>query len=239
MPIGPITSGARLRLIWSFDGQLAINVIGLQVIGPVTFGQALANTLGSGIKTQFATAGMNGLMAPTTELLNVGIRDLQASSQPEFLDTGAAVAGTGTGDPLPRQTALVITHRTAEASRSGRGRTYFGGYDELQNDANGEAIVTCRNVTANFWNAMGSVLNSSQLTPAVIQNEAPEKTITVVVNPGQPNEESRTVHYAARAAVVRPIIANEIRDGQWDTQRRRNNGRGAAGLTALRSGLRF
>jgi len=234
-----ILNCCQARLLWSYDGQLAINVIGLQTIGTVTVNQALADQLDSEIKTQLSTSGLNTHLATTTVLERVGIRDLRIDGGVEFQGQSAAVPGTAAGDPLPRQTALVITHYTDTATRSGRGRTYFGGFSELENGTNGEASAALVTALAAFWSAMGSVFNSHALTPGVISRDSPETIITVTRNPGAPDEETTTRHYAARTGIVRGILRNTVRDDQWDTQRRRNNGRGAAGLTALRNARFF
>lgn len=56
-----------------------------------------------------------------------------------------STAGNGPADPMPLGVAAVIAWRTARGDRSGRGRTYLGGFDE--NFANNAGAITATGIS--------------------------------------------------------------------------------------------
>ena len=116
-PLPVIPNCIQVRLIWTINGQLAINVLNAVATGTVTVNQTLANTVGGSIKTAFQT-NLAALITVGNSLAKVGLRDLRSLNLAEFLDTGGASPGASAGDPLPGQTALCITLRTAQSGKS-------------------------------------------------------------------------------------------------------------------------
>jgi hypothetical protein len=201
MPQLVVPNAAILRLIWSVGGvPSAVNVLGVVNGANVAINQALANTLGTAIKSAMTSTGIVGAIHTSVSLSSVGIRDIRTPNQPEYVDTGAAVVGTGTGDLLPLQTALCITLRTALAGRSYRGRVYLFGYAESVNDANGRIVSSATSVS--FVTAIKSALASSSLDLGIISRPAPTLPIP-------------------RAGGVTAVTSIVARDTIWDTQRRR------------------
>lgn len=195
-----VPNAAQLRLIWSFGGQLfALNVLGV-VANAVPITQAMANTVGTAIKTAFASTAYNGAVHTTVALANVGLRDIRVPSAPEFLDSGAAVVGVGTGDAAPPQTALVVTLRTAGAGARYRGRVYLCGFTEGVNTATGTFSGLASPV--NFVTAIKSALTTSGMDLGVISRPNPDAT---PANPG----------------FITTVTSIVLRDSVWDTQRRR------------------
>lgn len=196
-----VPNAAQMRLIWSLGGQLyALNVMGVVNAGAVAITQALTNTIGTAIKAALGSSSLNGYLHTTVELANIGLRDIRTANQAEFIDTGAGVAGTGTGDVLPLQTAYCITLRTAQAGRSFRGRVYLCGYNETVNTVTGTIAASATSV--NFVAAIKAALQANGLDLGVIARP----------------QEAPLIPRAGFITTVTQIVA---RDLVWDTQRRR------------------
>lgn len=196
-----VPGAAQMRLIWSLSGQLyALNVLGVVNAGGIAITQALTNTIGTAVKAAFTSTAHVGAIATVVTLSNVGLRDIRTASQPEFIDTGAAVAGTLAGDFLPPQIAMCITLRTALAGAKFRGRVYLCGYGEATNTAAG--VLNSSATSVAFVAAIKSALQASGLDLGVIHRPTfPPLDVT-----------------AGFITTVTSIVA---RDAVWDTQRRR------------------
>lgn len=201
MPALVVPNAAQMRLIWSLGGQLyALNVLGVVNAGSVAITQALTNTIGAAVKTGLTTSALGARITTNVALANVGLRDVRTANTAEFLDSGAAVAGTGALDTLPPQTALVVTLRTAQAGRSFRGRVYLCGFSETENFAAGTYSGQAGPVA--FITAVQSALVNNGLNLGVISRPR-----TDPLNPS--------------AGFVTPVTSIVLRDNVWDTQRRR------------------
>lgn len=230
-----LAGSAFLRLYWSLGGELGVNVLGLSVGAGVTFNQALAETLGTLVKGA-ATTHLASLMAPSTQLVRVGVRDFRTPNAVEYRDTGAAVSMIGTGDPLPRGNALCLTLRTPLAGKKFTGRSYLSGWTEAQNDATGQQAALAANGGASFLNAIAAGLGPSNLGLAVVSRPSEKKVITKTVTASDGTVTTTVIsNQAARPGAVTPIAAVESRNSRWEYQRRRDNGRGGAGVGSLSS----
>lgn len=209
MPPLVISNAAIVRLIWSRAGApYAVNVIGAINSGPATFGQALADSLDSAIKTVFASSGFQARVSTDVELSQVGVRSIATASQPEFLGANAAVAGTNAADPLPAQTALCVTLRTALAGPSFRGRVYLPGWSEASNDTDGACAAADATDAADFINAVSGSMSGLGLTMAVLSRPRAASVIPAVT-------------ITAKSGFATAVNAALVRDRLWDTQRRR------------------
>lgn len=196
-----VPNAAQLRVIYSLSGTLyALNVYGVVNSGSISITQALTNTIGTAIKSAFTSSGQGATINAAVSLANIGLRDLRTPAQTEYIDTGAAVAGTGTGDLLPLQTALCITLRTAFAGQRFRGRTYLCGYGEVNNTATG--TINATNVAVAWITAIKTALVANSLDLGVIH---------------RPTEAPLPV----TSGFITPVTAIVARDAVWDTQRRR------------------
>lgn len=194
-----VPNAAQLRILWANGGQLyAVNVLGV-VANAVAITQALTNTIGAAIKTAFTSSGYAGSCSTVITLANVGLRDVRTGNAPEFIDSGAAVAGTPGTQPLPPQVALCVTLRTALAGQSFRGRVYLPGYDESVNVG---GALTGSGGAVSFVSGIQSALQANGLNLGVLSRPAPD-----AVPP--------------RAGFITPVTAVILRDAVWDTQRRR------------------
>lgn len=201
MPQLVVPGAGQLRLIWSLSGQLyALNVMGVVNASNVAITQALTNTIGTAIKSAFTSSGQVGAIHNTVALANIGLRDIRTANTAEFIDSGAAVVGTGTGDLLPLQVANCVTLRTAFAGRSFRGRCYLPGYGEPNNGAAGTILSAATGVS--FITAIKAALVTSSLDLGVLSRPAPSAL-------------------PPRAGFITPVTSIVSRDAVWDTQRRR------------------
>lgn len=167
-----ISNALLVRLIWNRAGVgFAINVLGATGVNAAGVNQALANTLGAAIKGHASTTALMSVIHPTVTLANVGVRSVSSESQPEFLDAGAAVTGTGTGNMLPPQVAIAVTLRTALAGKEYRGRVYLPGFSAAASDANGQAVAGATSAAVNFITGVQAALTSSALTHAVLSRK--------------------------------------------------------------------
>jgi hypothetical protein len=203
VPAVEIPQGVFLRLLWSKGGALhAVNVLGAINPSGVAITQALTNTIGAAIKAAMGSTGLTPQLHTGISLVSVGLRNVNVANQPEFLDSGAAVPGSATGDPLPPQIAFCVTLRTALAGRSYRGRVYLQGYTEASSDTNGNPTAGTGSVGVAFITAIGSTLTANNLTLAVLSRANPNKL-------------------PPKAAFGTAVTAIVNRDLIWDTQRRR------------------
>lgn len=173
--------------------------------------QAMANSLDTSIKSAFSSSGLAALCPASTILQSVGIRSLVSANLPEFVGTGASVPGTGTGDPMPRAAAVVATLRTALAGRSYRGRVFFTGLNEGQNDSVSTISAAAQTAVVAFVNAIGTALTAQGLSLAVLSPALPER----------PNSAGGLL--PAKAAFATPVTSVTSRSAAWGSQRRRTH----------------
>lgn len=227
MAISPVIANAvQVRLAWNIAGQGAYNVLNAQASAGVVVNQALAETLGSAIKSAY-TSNLQAVTGLTSGLIRVGVRDLRVPNAAEFLDTGAGIPGAATGDPLPGFVSACFTLRTAKSGKSFRGRVYLGGFTEADNDTSGSAALAIATAGVNFLNAVKAAMTASQLTWAVASRPSEAYIInkTTTHNDGTTTTKTLT-RVTAKSGGVEPITSVSSRSGAWETQRRRTNGRG-------------
>jgi len=195
-----------VRLQWRLNGVAAFNVLGGIVAGGFANSQAHANSLGAAILGHFTSSGLAALMATTTSLVAVGIRDVRVANQAEFVSVAAAVPGTGAGNPLPNEVAAVVTLRTALAGKSFRGRAYFGGAIVGENTATGTISAAFNTALAAFMASVQTDMAAEGITLAILSR--PRFVPPALV---------------AYAGTITPVTAIVTRDTEWDTQRRRKH----------------
>jgi hypothetical protein len=222
-----IPNCVQVRLLWILTGTGGVNVLHAITTGSVTVNQTLANTIGSGAKAAF-TARLAPLMTGGVALARVGVRDLRGPNLAEFLDSGAVTPGTGVGDPLPSQLAACITLRTANSGKSFRGRAYISGFSEAENDASGTTVVAANTAAVNFLADIQALLQANGMNLAVATRPAEAKVLTETTNHNDGTTTVRTLsRQTAKNGLATAVNAIVARDAAWQTQRRRNNGRGS------------
>lgn len=229
MPSPPlvVTNAVQVRLLGSYSLNGVVNVLAARKTAGTTITQTLANTVGAAIKSAW-TSRIGALCGSNTSLVRVGLRDLTAANQPEFLDTGAPVSGALASEGLPPQTALCVTLRTAKSGKSFRGRVYVWGFTENENTATGVASTAAVNAATAFIGDIQSALSTSQLTLAVLSRPSLAFVDTRVWTLANGSTQTDVLGRGnANPGGVEPVTVIQSRNNSWETQRRRNNGRGA------------
>jgi hypothetical protein len=209
MAVLVIPNAAMLTVQWSSPAGTFSNVLGF-VGSPAlpTIDQTLAEGLHTDWGSAMAGSGLASLLSDTVIFERVKIRDISGPSRPEFVSTGTPVAGAGVGDILPLSLAAVVTLRTAVASKSGRGRVYFTGFTEAQNDATGRTAAAVNTAIVAQISTFGSATNARGLAIAVLSRPADAVTIPAVSRPARTGQANR----------ITGIVA---RNTKWESQRRR------------------
>lgn len=226
-----IPQAAMVRVIYTLAaGGVQENVLGAVVQTNITFDQALANTLGSAIKSAFTSTGMAARTHTSVSLASVGVRDLRNANLTEFLDQSAAVPGTATGDVLPRQTAFCITLRTANSGKSFRGRVYLGGFAEADNDTDGSASTALLTAGPAFVTAIGTAMTNNGMALGVLSRPALAYDVTTVIHTNDGEDLTSVKHHNGRPGQVTRVTLIQARNDTWDSQRRRTTPGSASSL---------
>lgn len=196
MPSLVIPGAVQVRMHWTMNGANAFNVLGGSVGGGFANSQAIADALDTAVKGHLTSSGLAALLATTTSLISVGIRDIRAANEVEFVGTAAAVAGTGGGNPLPNEVAATYTLRTANAGKSFRGRVYLGGFIVGENTAAGQITAGLNATAVSFLQSVQTDMAAQGITLSVLSRKLLRPT---------------------------PVTAIVARDTLWDSQRRRKS----------------
>jgi hypothetical protein len=239
--ISPVIANCvQIRLLYNIANSLAINVLNARAAAGVVVNQALADTLGSAIKTSWTT-NLAPLTGTNSGLTRVGVRDLRVPNAAEFLDTGAGGIGTGVGDSLPASVCLCLTLRTAQAGKSFRGRMYISGFTEAHNVVLGVGDQAAATAAVGFANAIKANMTASQLTWAVASRPAEAYTVVKTTTHADGTTTAKTItRVTAKSGGLADITAVSSRDLNWESQRRRTNSRGAVPVLINEvAGVRF
>lgn len=206
-----VPNAVQIKLRWTMQGIPTLNVLGATAAGAPTVNQALADALDTAIKAGYTSSGLAAICSTATILTSVGVRSVHAANLPEFIGAGAAVAGTGVGDALPRAVAIPITLRTGGAGKSFRGRVFISGLIETQNDSGAGIVAGAQTAALAFLTTIVNALTAQSLTLAVLSPALPTRT----------NASGETL--AAKPAFATAVTARLIRNAYWGSQRRRTN----------------
>jgi hypothetical protein len=201
MPQLVIRDTVEVKLIWEYvPGRGGRNVLHGIVAGNFVVTQAIANNLGGAVASAYTTSGLAALCPASVRSFGVSLRDIRTPNQPELISSVTAVPGTAVGDLLPKQTAFVVTLRTAQAGRSYRGRVYLGGFSEGNNDVSGNAAAAVSTASVAFITAVQGAMSAQAITLAV---------------------GSRANIPLNKTDFSTPVTAIQARNNLWDTQRKR------------------
>lgn len=204
-----VPNGALVKIFWANGSRQWQNVYGMSMLAtPPTFNQALADNLSTDFGASLTASAILPLLATTTLYVKVSVKDVRSANQPEFQSAVANTPGTGAGDVLPLSLASVVTMRTALSGRSFRGRSYFAGFTEAQNDASGRVAAAVNTACVQLLQQFNSRINSRGLTIGVMSRPAAAVTIP-----------ARTIN--GRAGQVNAVNLFLARDTRWESQRRR------------------
>lgn len=223
-----IPNCVQVRLLWALGTNGAVNVLNAIAPGGFVVNQAAANTLGAAIKGAYTTnwAPRNNT---TVSLVRVGLRDRRIPNGTEFLDQGAAAAGTNATDVLlPVQDAFLITLRTAFSGKSFRGRIYLPGLTEAENIGGGNANSTTETSALAFITGIQSALTASGLSLGVASRGADAAVATLTTTHQDGSTTNKTLYRVKdKSAQINAVTVVQSRNLSIETQRRRNNGRGS------------
>lgn len=231
-----VGNAVQVRLLWSVDTELGINVLNFRASGSVAVAQPLADSVGIAIKQAFV-ANWAPHCASSVILQRVGVRDLRTANGPEFRDSGNPSPGTNPNTGLPKGVSVGVTIRTAKAGKSFRGRTYLPGAtvsDEATNASQSDAINLA---AAAFINDIHGRLQPLGLILGVLSRPAYAATTVLTIQaPGGPIVRTLS-NVTAKTGEINDATLVEALTNRWEYQRRRDNGRavGTTGLTSVTS----
>ena len=204
-----IPNCVQVRLLWQGASRAFLNVLHAQytLAGPLN--PNIAETIFSALKTDSRVTTWLSELPTNTVFTGLDVRDLRNSNNPLIPSTSLAAPGTAAGAPLPPQTCMVITLRTASAGRAFRGRIYLGGLSTAAQDTTGHIVTTVAANAVAFVNAIQQAFLAQSMTLAIGQKDLPAR----------PGHGGTTL--PARPANVVPVTSVLSRDNIFDTQRRR------------------
>jgi hypothetical protein len=175
--------------------------------GAFVSSQAMANQLYNAISGHWTTR-FNALMHTIT-FLNLSVRDMTVSTNPEWVSNVAPVSIGGTSSAMPPDVSLVLTAQCNERGRGANGRLYVFGWNVTADQGNGQATTAAQTALTGFGSDLMLELNAVALSAAVAKPQRQEYIGLTGAS------------HAARNAHLAQVVAYSCRDLEWDTQRRR------------------
>jgi hypothetical protein len=201
---------AEIRLIWNLeDGKAAYNVLHASYTGPFQGSQTQASNILAGLTGSGTWTALAAFLAPTTNLPNVDIRDLNVVDTARIPGIAVSHPGTSAGTSLPNEVAAVITLRTANVGPANRGRIFIPGWATTALGSGNVIAAAAVTALGNWGSIIAGVLSTSGYTLGV----GHFSRLAYVGSSGTP--------HPARAAGVVPVLTASVRDNHWDSQRRR------------------
>lgn len=174
--------------------------------------QALVDTRAGDFLNALVVGGVIGQLHVNWTITQTVATDLTTSGGIQHISTAANGAGTNTGEPLPPTSSLVVSWRTALSGRSHRGRSYIGGFTEL--DSNGAPVAGVLSNAQAFANDLIGAWGTGGDFLAIVSNFS-GSTLTPISG-GQIVKRP-----TPRAAAVITPVTRAIIDPIWHVQRRR------------------
>jgi hypothetical protein len=194
-----------------WNAQFQFSLFGQQVQNGIYFAatatpSASLETLGDAL-IEWHTTNILPLLGSNLTLRQVDLRDVSQPDGPVVVrNTGLPVDGGQATESLPSNVAFVLTFRTAQGGRKGRGRNYIPAIPE--NKSSGAAIDA----------ALASSLQAGYQLLIGEGAMATGWTWSIASRVGAGSDGLPTNYY--------PITAVQVRDNIFDSQRRRLPGRG-------------
>lgn len=208
----PVPQGVEAKLVFTKLGvPFALNILHFEHAVGQLHSQARADQLDALVKTAFTASSLATMIHPNVALARVESRHMDSNSDPWYLGSGAAVAGTGTGEPLPPQISFAVPLKTGLRGRSYNGRVFLTGFTEASNDTNGQISAA----GAGFCAAFLDQIRSNALTQLSFTMGVLTRWMTP---PGSP---PNTPPIERNPPDITPITSSTGADLRWDTQRRR------------------
>lgn len=196
----PVPGAAEVVINATCSEIPVANVLGFTEVAGGDFTVAELTTLATKVRDAWQT-NMLPVFGGGYELFNVTARSLTSESAPSVqVDVTSTQVGTASGQNMPNNVALVVTHRTALRGRSFRGRTYLVGLTEDQiagNEVTSGAFTAISAAWAAFYAAV-----SDSITKLVVISRY---SLGVPRSPG----------------IATVVTSSGFRDNKVDTMRRR------------------
>lgn len=163
-------------------GQSAFNVLHLARIagGPATQVDVdlAATEINNLVTDTFATFQFPNLISDEINIVAAHSRTVDPAN-PLAEDLVINRAGDETNDPVPNETAYVVTHYTDLASRRGRGRSFVPGVADVYVVA-GKASTSLLSAATAVWNGWRTSVNSAGFLEFVVWSptNATARTVT-------------------------------------------------------------
>jgi hypothetical protein len=204
MPFIPAPNTLQVRMRGNWGTQLWENTLYFE--GSAGVSTALANQLGAALVTWWGTH-FQPILSNSLALGQVYITDMTAdNSFVVVYTTGLPLVGQNTTESLPYNCAFVVSLRTANRGRSGRGRNYVPGLTEAQQAGSTIAAGTRTTLVAAYQLLVGAGVFVPGLDLSVVSRRH--------------NKQDRVT------CLVQPVVSVTSIDAIMDSQRRRLPGRG-------------
>lgn len=210
MPALTVPNGAQMTLRWLTGTENMYNVIGLYVNPGFVIDQSTANSLSAVVLAAWASSNISTYVDAGTSIATVGVRDLRTANLPEYFQSPGPNSGGDVGEKCPNSMALCVTHRTAKAGKSFRGRSYMPMNGAAAIDFETHLYVPGAATNAvKFWTDIKAGLVSSSQISGALQLAVLSRL----------DDATHTPH-------VTPIVSSMCRSQIATTQRRRLPKRG-------------
>lgn len=204
-----VGSGGRLRVLFQYAGKSLSNVYHFTGTSgsPVTL--AKVQTVSADLRSAFSTTGYQALAGGTFGIVGAEVTDISDTDNAPISSTAAPINGIAVGKLLPMEVALVVTLRTAKRGPLYRGRSYLMGFADAANTTDGQAGAEVTALGPLWLAAVQTALDAHQWTLGVLSRKYP----------ADPEK-----NLPAKDATIDEVINFVVRDGFWDSQRRRGLG---------------
>lgn len=207
---GFVVNCVQVRLLFNDPSRSFMNVLHMVYTPAGPLNPNIADTIFSSLKANTSWTTLMTFLPANTTFTGVDVRDLRTPNFPLIPSTTAAQPGTSASGPLPPQTAIVLTLRTAFAGRAYRGRVFFGGLALNADDGTGHiSSPGASQAVQGAGGAIGAAMVAAGGTWGILQRWLPARTS----HTGAPLPERQPAVVQVQSFTVRDLI--------FDTQRRR------------------
>lgn len=166
IPVGAGIFAYRFRLV--SDPEEMVVTMGFDAsVGYTGGGNALANDLSSSWLTAFPATEMSNEYTFVGTTVRWGL----SSGFLTVFENLRNVVGTFTGSPVPNNSAFLVTKRTAEAGRRGKGRWFLPPFAASETNVDARGVLAASTVT-NTQTRLNTLLTSitSHCNPVILHN---------------------------------------------------------------------
>jgi hypothetical protein len=163
IPLPPLANAIKVIVNWVGPAaRLAKNIWYLTTSGSVTPDDpAMLKTVADQIMTQLVAANVASQFSGTHSIASVTCKDAGGTSA-QATSTHAPIVGSNLADPLPPQSAVVVSWKISASYRGGKPRTYLFGIPSSAVNPTGSSTLTptFASNTQSKWEAFKNALNA-------------------------------------------------------------------------------